>query len=112
MFRTMKLKTEVKKIKPGSRTLLSLISKEDMELINSPHINTMLNITKPRFHAFSEAISQDNSIDSKIPLPLSIRKYWAKISLPNKYIPGSIKVINPSIRTNPTIRPRSNKGMM
>jgi len=108
----MKLKTEVKKIKPGPRMLLSLITKEDKELINSPHINTMLNITKPRFHAFSEAISQDNSIDSKIPLPLSIRKYWAKISLPNKYIPGSIKVIKPSIKINPTISPTSNKGMM
>ena len=108
----MKLKTEVKKIKPGSRALLSLITKEDIELINSPHINTMPNITKPRFHAFSEAISQDNSIDSKIPLPLSIRKYWAKISLPNKYIPGSIKVIKPSIKINPTISPTSNKGMM
>ena len=74
----MKLKIEVKKIKLGSRTLLSLISKEDIEVINSPHINTMLNITKPRFHAFSEVISQDNSIDSKIPLPLNIRKYWQK----------------------------------
>ena len=108
----MKLKTEVKKIKPGSRTLLSLISKEDMELINSPHINTMLNITKPRFHAFSEAIFQDNSMDSKTPLPLSNRKYWAKISLPSKNIPGSMKAANPSIRTNPTIRPTRNKGMM
>ena len=106
----MKLKTEVKKIKPGSRTLLSLISKEDMELINSPHINTMLNITRPRFHAFSEVISQDNSMDSKIPLLLNIRKYWAKISLPNKYIPGSRKATKPSIRANPTIRPTNNKG--
>ena len=108
----MKLETEVKKIKPGSRALLSLISKEDIELINNPHINTMPNITKPRFHAFSEAIFQDNSMDSKTPLPLSSRKYWAKISLPNKNIPGSMKAANPSIRTNPTIRPTSNKGMM
>ena len=106
----MKLKTEVKKIKLGSRTLLSMISKEDIELINSPHTNTIPNITKPRFHAFSEAISQDNSMDSKIPLPLNIRKYWAKISLPNKYIPGSRKATKPSSRTNPTIRPTSNKG--
>ena len=106
----MKLKTEVKKIKLGSRTLLSMISKEDIELINSPHTNTIPNITKPRFHAFSEAISQDNSMDSKMPLPLNIRKYWAKISLPNKYIPGSRKATKPSIRANPTIRPTSNKG--
>ena len=106
----MKLKTEVKKIKLGSRTLLSMISKEDIELINSPHTNTIPNITKPRFHAFSEAISQDDSMDSKMPLPLNIRKYWAKISLPNKYIPGSRKATKPSIRANPTIRPTSNKG--
>ena len=106
----MKLKTEVKKIKLGSRTLLSMISKEDIELINSPHTNTIPNITKPRFHAFSEAISQDNSMDSKMPLPLNIRTYWAKISLPNKYIPGSRKATKPSIRANPTIRPTSNKG--
>ena len=106
----MKLKTEVKKIKLGSRTLLSMISKEDIELINSPHTNTIPNITKPRFHAFSEAISQDNSMDSKMPLPLNIRKYWAKISLPNKYIPGSRKATKPSIRANPTTRPTSNKG--
>ena len=106
----MKLKTEVKKIKLGSRTLLSMISKEDIELINSPHTNTIPNITKPRFHAFSEAISQDNSMDSKMPLSLNIRKYWAKISLPNKYIPGSRKATKPSIRANPTIRPTSNKG--
>ena len=108
----MKLKIEVKKIKLGSRTLLSMISKEDIELINSPHTNTIPNITKPRFQAFSEAISQDNSMDSKIPLPLNIRKYWAKISLPNKNIPGSMKAANPSIRTNPTIRPTRNKGTM
>ena len=106
----MKLETEVKKVKPGSMALLSLVSKEDIELINSPHTNTIPNITKPRFQAFSEAISQDNSMDSKIPLPLNIRKYWAKISLPNKYIPGSRKATKPSIRTNPTIRPTSNKG--
>ena len=106
----MKLETEVKKIKPGPRALLSLLSKEDIELINNPHTNTIPNITKPRFHAFSEAISQDNSMDSKMPLPLNIRKYWAKISLPNKYIPGSRKATKPSIRANPTIRPTSNKG--
>ena len=108
----MKLETEVKNIKPGSRALLSLISKEDIDPINNPHTNTIPNITKPRFHAFSEAICQDNSMDSKTPLPLSSRKYWAKISLPNKNIPGSMKAANPSIRTNPTIRPTSNKGTM
>ena len=106
----MKLETEVKKIKPGSRALLSLISREDIELINNPHTNIIPNITKPRFHAFSEVISQDNSMDSKIPLLLNIRKYWAKISLPNKYIPGSRKATKPSIRANPTIRPTNNKG--
>ena len=108
----MKLETEVKNIKPGSRALLSFISKEDIEPINNPHTNIIPNITKPRFHAFSEAIFQDNSMDSKTPLPLNSRKYWAKISLPNKNIPGSMKAANPSISTNPTIRPTRNKGMV
>ena len=108
----MKLEIEVKKIKPGSRALLSLTNKEDKELINKPHSNTTPNIVNPRFHAFSELICQDNSIDSKTLLPLNIKKYCAKISLTNKYIPGSMKATKPSIRTNPTIRPTINKGTM
>ena len=102
----------MKKIKTGSSVLLSLVNKEEIELINNPHIKTIPNRTKPRFHAFSESIAQDNSMDSKIPLPLSNKKYWAKISLPSRNIPGSMKATNPSIRANPTIAPTKNKGRM